>query len=160
MKKISDIKPNLKFFFIFFISCFKKRFGISTQLHSVFKHTHNSTFIQNSQCKMKQSVSSQYRPASGAQVVDQTALEEETMAERTHDITAAALRFARRRRPPTLAMYSVTMNRLPFSSTITPSSCTRLLCRSCLRGRGNPETCHSSSCERNKTEMSSFKLTS
>lgn len=37
---------------------------------------------------MKQSVSSQYRPASGAQVVDQTALEAETMAQRTHDITA------------------------------------------------------------------------
>lgn len=33
---------------------------------------------------------------------------------------------------PTLAMYSVTMNRLPFSSTITPSSCTRFSCRSCL----------------------------
>lgn len=34
---------------------------------------------------------------------------------------------------PTLAMYSVTMYRLPFSSTITPSSWTRLSCRSCLQ---------------------------
>lgn len=36
----------------------------------------------------------------------------------------------------TLAMYSVTMYSPPFSSTITPRSCTRLLCRSCLQGDG------------------------
>lgn len=37
----------------------------------------------------------------------------------------------------TLAIYSVTMYRLPFSSTITPSSCTRLLCRNCLYATTN-----------------------
>lgn len=51
--------------------------------------------VQNSQCKMKQSITSQYCPASGAQVVDQTALQEETAAQRTRDITGAALRFNR-----------------------------------------------------------------
>lgn len=41
----------------------------------------------------------------------------------------------------TLAMYSVTMYSPPFSSTITPRSCTRLLCRSCLGQDGGGQRC-------------------
>lgn len=44
----------------------------------------------------------------------------------------------------TLAMYSVTMYNPPFSSTITPRSCTKLLCRSCLGWDGVVRACQAS----------------
>lgn len=99
--------------------------------------------IRYVQCKMQKSIPSEHRPTSGAQVVHQTALKIIQYSREAFINRAAHIDYWS---TPTLAMYSVTIYKLLFSSTITPSSWTRFSCRSFLQQARTTQMCHSFVC--------------